>query len=67
VGRYYFGLQGAQNTYDSGGLEFESDFEAFQAARRLATELAAIRPNLRGRTCVVITRKGSEDLYCIGV
>ena len=67
MGRYYFDLQGAQNAKDSGGLAFESDLEAFQAANRLARELAAARPNLSGNTCVVITRKGAEDTYWISI
>jgi hypothetical protein len=67
MGRYYFDLHGAQNTHDTGGLAFEDDMEAFRAAKRLAAELAAARPNLRGNTCVVLTRKGTDDLYCIGV
>ncbi|WFU14449.1 hypothetical protein [Bradyrhizobium sp. CB3481] len=67
MGRYYFGLQGAQNAHDSGGLAFENDMEAFHAAKRLAQELAAARPNLRGNTCVVLTRQDADDLYCIGV
>lgn len=67
MGRYYFGLEGAQNTNDLGGLAFESDQEAFRAAKRLARELAATRPHLRGNTCVVLTRKGAEDVYWIGL
>lgn len=67
MGRYYFDLHGAQNTHDLGGLAFENDTEAFHAAKRLAAELAAARPNLRGNTCVILTRKGADDLYCIGV
>jgi hypothetical protein len=67
MGRYYFGLQGAQNTRDPGGLAFENDLEAFRAASRLAAELAAARPNLRGNTYVVLTRKDAEDIYCVGV
>jgi hypothetical protein len=67
MGRYYFDLQGAQKANDSGGLAFENDLEAFQAAQRLARELAAARPNLRGNTCVVLTRKDAEDTYWIGV
>ena len=65
--RYYFSLRGGQNIDDSGGLAFETDLDAFHAARRLATELASGRPNLRGNTCVVLTRQGAEDIYCIGV
>ena len=36
--RYYFSLRGGQNIDDSGGLAFETDLDAFHAARRLATE-----------------------------
>ena len=67
MGRYYFGLGGAQSAHDSGGLAFENDVEAFHAAKRLAEELAAARPNLRGNTCVVLTRKDADDVYCISV
>jgi hypothetical protein len=67
MGRYYFDLPGAQKANDSGGLTFENDLEAFQAAERLARELAAARPNLRGNTFVVVTRKGAEDAYWISV
>ncbi|KRR17720.1 DUF6894 family protein [Bradyrhizobium retamae] len=67
MGRYYFDLQGAQKINDPGGFAFEDDLEAFQAAQRLAAELAATRPNLRGNTCVVLTRKDTEDTYWIGV
>lgn len=67
MGRYYFDIHGAQNTPDPGGLAFENDLEAFQAAKRLAAELAVARPTLRGNTCVVLTRRGADDLYCICV
>lgn len=67
MARYYFDLQGAQNANDSGGLAFESDLEAFRAAERLAAELATARPHLRGKTCVVLSRKDSEDIYWISV
>ena len=67
MGRYYFDLHGAQSAHDSGGLAFETDMEAFNAAKRLAEELAAARPNLRGNTCVVLTRRGAEDAYWISV
>ena len=65
--RYYFDLLGAQNAHDSGGLAFEDDLTAFRAAKRLAAELAVVRPNLRGNACVVLTRQGADDLYCIAV
>jgi hypothetical protein len=43
MGRYYFGLRGAQSPHDTGGLAFNNDFEGFHAAKRLADELAAAR------------------------
>lgn len=67
MARYYFGLQGAQNTEDSFGLAFETDLQAFEAARRLAAELATARPALKGNTCVVLTRRGAEDICYIGL
>jgi hypothetical protein len=67
MGRYYLDLQGAQNANDSGGLVFENDLEAFHAAKRLAAELATARPHLRGKTCVVLSRKDAGDSYWISV
>ena len=67
MGRYYFGLEGIQTAIDFGGLAFESDLDAFKIAKRLATELATARPHLRGNTCVVLTRKGTEDTTWISV
>jgi hypothetical protein len=67
MGRYYFDLQGAQNAKDRGGLAFECDLDAFQAAKRLAAELATARPSLRGNTCVVLSRKDAEDACWISV
>jgi hypothetical protein len=67
MGRYYFDLQGAQNASDSGGLAFESDLDAFRAAERLATELPTARLHLKGKACVVLSRKDSEDIYWVSV
>jgi hypothetical protein len=46
--RFFFDLQGAQNTNDPLGLFYESDLEAFRAAQRLARDLSTARPQLRG-------------------
>ena len=67
MGRYYFGLEGSQNANDAGGLAFESDLDAFRAAKRLAAELAIARPQLRGNTWVVLTRKNAQDIFLITV
>jgi hypothetical protein len=67
MGRFFFDLQGAQNANDPSGLPFESELDAFRAAQRLATELSRTRPNLRGSTCVVVTRKGDGDAYYVSV
>ncbi len=65
--RFFFGLQGGQNTDDPHGLLYANDLEAFRAAEKLAAELSHARPNLRGNTCVVIAPRGADDLYCISI
>ena len=65
--RFFFGLQGAQNTEDLLGLLYANDLAAFRAAEKLATELSGARPDLRGNTCVVIARNGADNLYCISI
>lgn len=65
--RFFFNLQGAQNTADPFGLFYESDLEAFRAAQRLARDLSMARPQLRGNTCVVIAKKEIGDLYFISI
>jgi Domain of unknown function (DUF6894) len=67
MGRFFFDLQGAQNANDPTGLAFETELDAFRAAQRLAAELSSTRPNLRGSTCVVVTRKGVGDVYYVSV
>ena len=67
MARFFFDLQGAQNTDDPGGLPFESDLDAFRAAQRLAEELSRARPNLRGNTCVVVTRKVGGNAFYVSV
>jgi hypothetical protein len=39
----------------------------FRAAQRLAAELSNTRPNLRGNTWVVVTRKKDGDAYYVSV
>jgi hypothetical protein len=65
--RFFFGLQGGQNTDDPHGLLYADDLRAFQAAEKLAAELSYARPNLRGNTCVVIAPRGVDDLYCVSI
>jgi hypothetical protein len=65
--RFFFGLQGGQNTDDPHGLLYADDLEAFRAAERLAAELSHARPTLRGNTCVVIAPRGGDDIYCVSI
>jgi hypothetical protein len=65
--RFFFGLQGGQNTDDKHGLLYGNDLQAFRAGKRLAAELSHVRPALQGNTCVVVTPRGVEDLYCISI
>ena len=65
--RFFFGLQGGQNTDDKHGLLYGNDLQAFWAAERLAKELSHARPVLQGNTCVVVAPWGVEDLYCISI
>jgi hypothetical protein len=65
--RFFFNLQGAQNTSDPVGLLYSTDLEAFRAAQNLASELFKTRPHLHGNTWVVIARKEADDLYFVGI
>jgi hypothetical protein len=65
--RFFFDLRGIQNANDPTGLPFENELDAFRAAQRLAAELWSIRPDLRGTTCVVVTRKRDGDAYYVSV
>jgi hypothetical protein len=67
MGRFFFDLQGAHNANDPAGLAFETELDAFRAAQRLAADLSIARPNLRGNTCVVVTRKRDGDTYYVSV
>ena len=67
MGRFFFDLQGTQNSNDPTGLPFESELGAFRAAQRLAAELWSTRPSLRGNTWVVVTRKRDGDAYYVNV
>jgi len=65
--RFYFGLQGAHNLDDPNGIPYRNDLQAFRAGTRLAKDLAEVRPELRGNTCVMIATKGIEYLYCVSI
>jgi hypothetical protein len=65
--RFFFGLQGGQNTDDEHGLLYGNDLQAFRAAERLAAELSHARPALRGNTCVVVAPSGAEGFYCVSI
>jgi hypothetical protein len=65
--RFFFGLQGARNIDDTLGLSFETDMAAFRAAQELAAVLSSTRPNLRGNTCVVVTRNVRNEVYYVSV
>jgi len=67
ITRFFFGLQGAKNIDDTLGLPFETDMAAFRAAQELAAELSSARPNLRGNTCVVVTRNDRNEAYYVSV
>jgi hypothetical protein len=62
MNRFFFGLQGGQNTDDKHGLLYGNGLQAFRAAERLASELSHLRPVLRGNTCVLVARKGARGL-----
>lgn len=65
--RFYFHLEGEQNVYDPSGLAFENELQAFQAAKRLATDLTSTQPALRGTTWVVVTRRDRDESYYVSV
>jgi hypothetical protein len=67
MARFFFDLQGTQDAVDPTGLPFENELRAFRAAQRLAVELSSTRPNLRGNSCVVVTRKDTADAYYVSV
>jgi len=67
MARYFFGLRGGQDLDDPGGLPFEHERDAFRAAERLADELSLIRPQLQGRTSVIVTSDAGETTYCVGI
>jgi hypothetical protein len=65
--RFYFGLQGDQNIDDSSGMLYPSDLHAFRVGTRLARDLAEVRPQLQGNTCVVIAANGIDYRYCVSI
>jgi hypothetical protein len=68
MARFFFDLQGTQNTDDPAGLPFETELDAFRAAQRLAAELCTARPSLRGHSWVVVSReRDAGDAYYVSV
>jgi hypothetical protein len=65
--RFFFGLHGPESLDDPLGLPFDDELIAFRSAQMLAEEIAAVRPGLRGNTCVVVTRKGSFDTFYVSI
>jgi hypothetical protein len=68
MGRFFFDLQGVQNTNDPTGLAFETELDAFRAAQRLAAEIGSARPQLCGNAWVaVVSRKRDGEAYYVSV
>jgi len=67
MARYFFGLRGGQDLDDPGGLAFEHELDTFRAAERLAAELSLIRPELQGRTCVIVSSDASDSTYFVSI
>jgi hypothetical protein len=68
VRRFYFGLDGGQRVHDPHGCAYPDPHAAFRAAQRLACEIAELRPELRGNTCIIVTERDRPgDLYCVPV
>lgn len=65
--RFYFNFCGALNVADSLGIRFDTDLQAFRAAKRLAEEVAEARPSLRDKAWIAMTREGSEESYCVAI
>jgi hypothetical protein len=65
--RFFFNLCGACVVDDALGICFDTESQAFKAAQRMASELARVRPSLRGRAWIALTREGSEEAYCIAI
>jgi hypothetical protein len=65
--RFFFNLCGARVVDDQLGIRFNTDLQAFKAAERMARELAAARPILRGKAWIAVTRDGSAEAYCVAI
>ena len=65
--RFLFNVCGACTVDDELGIRFDTELQAFRAAQRMARELAHVRPSLRGRAWIALTREGSEEAYCVGI
>jgi hypothetical protein len=67
MARFFFGLGGVKNVNDPEGLVFQHEIDAFRAAQRLAVELSSIRPELREKACVVVTRDDCASAYYVSL
>jgi hypothetical protein len=67
VPRFYFQLEGAEKVKDTQGSSYEQPIEAFKAAEKLAKDISETRPQLRGTTCVIVTQRDRDDLYCVSI
>lgn len=65
--RFFFSLRRHQNVTDHVGLVFETELQAFQAARSFALDLSDVRPALRRNTWVSMSWSGSSNEYCVSI
>jgi hypothetical protein len=66
--RFYFNLIGSKSVSDKHGLLFSDVQFAADVAERLAAELFAVRPELRGTASVLMLDGRRSDLtYCVAI
>jgi len=65
--RFYFNLCAARDVYDPCGMLFDSDLQAFRAAQHLASDVGRVRPALRRRAWICLTKEQSADTYCVSI
>jgi hypothetical protein len=65
--RFYFDLVGSITVSDDHGLLFRDLPFAAHVAERLAADLFAVRPELRGTTSVVMIDEDRSDVYCVAI
>lgn len=65
--RFFFNLCGALNVDDSLGRRFETELQAYQAAQRLAGDIAEARPALRGSSWLSVACEGSHNTLSLGI